>query len=165
MNYVETTGQPRIACVINNKTISAILDTGAAISILAKPLCDRLKLACTNETIVHELKGVSGKTLNVLGYTCIAVTINNSTFQVKFVVVEGIKEDTLLLGLDFIKENRLKLDFENNTLTANIYDKCANFSTVQNETIKPFSTKPFSRKRYPPLFEEFRQTSRGKFVS
>jgi hypothetical protein len=146
INYTEGSAQPLIECTIKNSKIMCILDTGAAVNLMPKEIFHKLNLAYTGEKIDHQLKGVSGQELHILGYTLTNLVINAHSFHIQFVVAEGIREDILLLGIPFVTENKLTLDFENNTLKTNIAIKNNDIQTLREEVFEPMSAKIISAK-------------------
>ena len=110
--------QPQIICEINGYQINATLDTGSFKSILSSKLAEKLNIAYqVPNPNVPNLQGVSGTSLEIAGVANVSVKIDEKNFKIEFFVIKNIVENTLLLGLEFLKSGGLVLNFAENTLS------------------------------------------------
>ena len=110
--------QPQIICEINGYQINATLDTGSFKSILSSKLAEKLNIAYqVPNPNVPNLQGVSGTSLEIAGVANVSVKIDGKNFKIEFFVIKNIVENTLLLGLEFLKSGGLVLNFAENTLS------------------------------------------------
>ena len=92
-----------------------LVDTGAAITLMDSSLLKQNGNAALLPVTRHRLVGVSGMPLHALGSTVIEIIVNGISLQVPVVVVEGVTADGIL-GLDFLKAHRCRIDIESQTL-------------------------------------------------
>ena len=126
---------------INGHEIYLVVDTGAAVTLMRKSLWDRVK---PQESRLlpwagGELTGVEGTTLQVQGTAKVSVQISEHSFQVEFVIVDGLSEEAIL-GLDFLSSHQCSLDIGKKTL----------FISDSRSTV-PLQTHPQSRPDSNPV--------------
>ena len=92
-----------------------LVDTGAAITLMDSSLLKQNGTAALQPITRHKLVGVSGMPLHTLGSTIIEIKVKGISLQVPVVVVEGLTADGIL-GLDFLKAHRCRIDIESQTL-------------------------------------------------
>ena len=102
VNKNEKGTQPKISCYINGYKIKATIDTGSFNSIMSRKIAENLNLIIEQvNNIFPNLQGVSGTNLEIIGIINTSVTIDKKCFDIRFVVINNINDDTLLLGLIF----------------------------------------------------------------
>ena len=91
-----------LSCHIYNSPVSFLVDTGAGVSLLSKPVWDKIKptKAGLNPIITHRMVGVDGVPIKVDGTVSVPITIGGVTLQHDFIVAEQITAEAIL-GLDF----------------------------------------------------------------
>ena len=96
-----------VSAQLNGQSIKALVDTGAAISVIGKEVLQEfykeqlLQLQTDN---FGDVKTVSGEALPVLGMFTTALDIANGTYSCTFMVVQDLPYEALL-GRDFLREN------------------------------------------------------------
>ena len=106
-------GSSQIACSVKvgKQKVRSILDTGAELSLLSKHIFDKLKLGPHVLSRPElSLETVTGDTMEVHGVVNLDIQLGRSKINHSFYVTGGIAH-SMILGFDFIKMNRLKLDF------------------------------------------------------
>ena len=88
-----------IPASIGGLEVSALIDTGASVSIMSKKVFDRLENVTLEKTSLKNLIGVTGASRDVLGIVNVFVNFGQNGFHVRTHVVEGIKGD-MILGRD-----------------------------------------------------------------
>jgi Reverse transcriptase (RNA-dependent DNA polymerase)/RNase H-like domain found in reverse transcriptase/Integrase zinc binding domain/Integrase core domain len=100
----------------NEKEFLGLLDSGAQINVLSHDILFDIKHEAFSYA-VSEAKGVSGTTLNIIGWARAPMEFRNGKqIDIEFAVVSGIKS-TILLGLPFLQQSRSVLDLANLILT------------------------------------------------
>ena len=103
---------------MNGQSIKALVDTGAAISVIDKEVLQEVykeqfpELQTDN---LGDVKTVSGEALPVLGMFTTALDIANGTYLCTFIVVQDLPYDALL-GRDFLRENGAIINLKESTL-------------------------------------------------
>ena len=103
---------------MNGQSIKALVDTGAAISVIDKEVLQEVykeqfpKLQTDN---LGDVKTVSGEALPVLGMFTTALDIANGSYSCTFIVVQDLPYDALL-GRDFLRENGAIINLKESTL-------------------------------------------------
>ena len=103
---------------LNGQSIKALVDTGAAISVIDKEVLQEVykeqfpKLQTDN---LGDVKTVSGEALPVLGMFTTALDIANGSYSCTFIVVQDLPYDALL-GRDFLRENGAIINLKESTL-------------------------------------------------
>ena len=114
---------------IKGNPVVAILDSGAAVSIITAKLMKRLGLQISgpSKTIVITANGSRSKALGVIEN--VKITIQDIIIPINLRVIES-QEETILLGTDWFNKSRAKLDFENNTLNVRYLGKRATINAT-----------------------------------
>lgn len=98
---------------INSTTIPAVIDTGAAVSVIHSCFSDpNLYSPCHSR-----IRAVNGNIIPVLGTTTISITVNHTKLSLPCVVTDGIGR-TCIIGADFLRSQKATVDFENHVITA-----------------------------------------------
>ena len=92
----------------NSRTVAALIDTGADVSVISEQLFKGLDVIITKIPSVS-LKSATGDRVRVLGEANIVISVGGRQVETKFLVVSGIKTDCIL-GVDFLHSNRVVMD-------------------------------------------------------
>ena len=96
--------------------LCALLDTGAAFSLIGKSTYDQLS-GKQMSSVKIQCQGVSGEKVSILGETDLNVCIGRESQRHRFLVVEGLVVP-MILGIDFMsKLGKLTIDLDGNSLT------------------------------------------------
>ena len=102
---------------LQNLPVKCLVDSGASISCISQHQLQRLKpTTAIDRSSITSAIGVCGEVHPVLGETLLEVTLGHHTVKQKFRVFETLHAKAIL-GLDFLRENKIRTDFENMTLT------------------------------------------------
>ena len=137
--------QSRIECLVNGVAISCTIDTGSPISLISKELANDLNLGISRQHDFHNLQGVSGTRLSVVGVSRdVPIKINEQTFETDLVVVSNVNKATILLGLHSISSSGLILYFASGKVSTNVESSSnrlvSKIEADGNYKIKPLST-------------------------
>ena len=119
---------PHIRVLFHNiqKPYYALVDTGACASIINNDcyenlLREGLKVkTLTNKNSWPILRGVGGFPLQINNEILVNIELGKIKIEQRFFVIDKIRTD-ILLGIDFLSNNKLMLDFSNNVLIKNNY--------------------------------------------
>ena len=134
---------------INNKGVKALLDSGAEVTLISKKLANNLNLRINTTENNIKFIAANKQTMMVRGWTIINLKLGQLKQIQRAYVIEDLSTD-FLLGLDWIKRNGSKIDFEKNTLKIGnqtfellIKEKQSSFSvsTSRQIQIEPLSSK------------------------
>ncbi|CAF3636389.1 unnamed protein product [Rotaria socialis] len=134
-----------INCVVGNHSYRALVDSGAEICIIG--LNSVKKFHNVNNIVGNklEIKGISGN-VQVLGEIPLNIEIaENIVIKQMFIVVEFLSSE-LLLGADFLKNNKIVLDLANKKLLQENINIAPKVNPTYNEIklIKTVNLKPQS---------------------
>ena len=148
VNKINNANQPKVHCKINGIEIKVIIDTGSFLSILHKKMAERLglKYEKVDQSKIPNLQGVSGTKLHINGTTGpVEIELNGKVFHESFVVISNVQEGTIILGLQFLRKNKLTLSFVTPDLESSNCSKNLSLKSrilVEGDyKIKPFSTE------------------------
>jgi len=119
-NLAESDGEPTTAakCTlrIGQKAQTAIVDSGAATSIITKSLLDKLGLVInrSSKMIVVTANGARTRSLGIIDN--VPVNIGKIQILTSFQVLES-KDEILILGNDWLRETNANMNWEQSTLT------------------------------------------------
>ena len=137
---------PYVHITINNKTYIAIIDTGSQNNIIQEQIIKGSKVTKTNVVLVT----AGGHRIPVVGETTITMKIGrNFTYTCKTKIIKNA-EYPLILGMDFLTDNKAIIDLNNHTITLNGHDtlKLNKLQKNDRETRSGFSrTETPNRKR------------------
>ncbi|CAG8781668.1 772_t:CDS:1, partial [Acaulospora morrowiae] len=96
---------------VGDKTMVAVLDTGAAVSIITKRLADKLRLTINEKStsVVVTANRTRERTLGKI--KDVGITIQGVTIPVKLRVIES-RDETLLLGTDWFQKTKARIHFD-----------------------------------------------------
>ena len=105
---------PQLKLNTNGKSLNAVLDTGAKVSLINKQLFDQIPHKC--KTALHpsilQLIAANMSEIDNAGVSDITFQLGNTTFTHKFVVSKILGKE-ILLGIDFVYGNQIKLLYHN----------------------------------------------------
>ena len=115
---------------------SALLDTGSPVNLLSEKIQRQLNLAATPLESHYKLLGATGETLTTLGTVQVDILLGRKVWTTTAIVVSSLTHH-LILGLDFLKLTKSKVDFETNTVETGSTLYLANIHCMQrsNSTI------------------------------
>ena len=148
MQLVNLSGNSVLANVCG-KSIKCLVDTGATVSCCSVNLLESLGIFRKDlqKPEIHDAVGVGGEVHQIIGKVFLPIIIGSVAVNQKFHVFEKLHQ-RIILGIDFMRENKVKLDLEDNTLFITDPDSISIHSvemnsglarTVQSLTIPPFS--------------------------
>src|SRR5437764_1154422 len=129
-NYIgedsQTTTAARCDIYINNERLSAVVDSGAATSIMTKKLMDKLGYKI-NEPSKLTIVTANGSRIRSLGkINRIPLELEGEFIPTTFQVLDSV-DDTLILGNDWLRKVQAVLNWKKGTLT--IHDSDAPLTT------------------------------------
>ncbi|MES9884855.1 MAG: reverse transcriptase domain-containing protein [Sedimenticola sp.] len=127
----------RIKLYLKRLCLSALVDTGANVSLLNYEQYKRSKVFKTaplQNTKIRNIKGVNGVKSPVLGKVDISVKIANVLIPHEFFVVKNIQY-SIILGIDFMKSTNAEISFNDGYFS--IYNNFANVPLQSLEDIEP----------------------------
>ena len=107
-----------VSAQLNGQSIKALVDTGAAISVIDKEVLQDVykdQLPQLQIDNLGDVKTVSGEALPVLGMFTTPLDIANGSYSCTFLVVQDLPNDALL-GRDFLRENGAIINLKKCTL-------------------------------------------------
>ena len=131
----ETTTAAKVTLRVNGKVQTAIVDSGAATSIITKALLDRLgyKTDRPSKLIVVTANGARTKSLGIVSN--LPVTIGKIDIPTSFQVLES-KDEVLILGNEWLREANAIMNWEQSSLTIRDKDKIARIPITFTKTSK-----------------------------
>ena len=175
---------PIIECEIHGESVSALLDTGAHISLIDANFADKMKLPIISGE-EKSIIGITGNTMPVKGIIKTEVNCQGEKLSLELCVVENCDMDTpILLGMDSLVTGKFFIDFRdlsvriNNKLIKMDHTICDIYKESRNKKLwitnkvkllpgkvtpikikaKP-SDKVFSINYLNPLLEQLKLTS------
>ena len=107
-----------VSAQLNGQSIKALVDTGAAISVIDKEVLQDVykdQLPQLQIDNLGDVKTVNGEALPVLGMFTTPLDIANGSYSCTFLVVQDLPYDALL-GRDFLRENGAIINLKESTL-------------------------------------------------
>ena len=107
-----------VSAQLNGQSIKALVDTGAAISVIDKEVLQDVykdQLPQLQIDNLGDVKTVSGEALPVLGMLTTPLDIAKGSYSCTFLVVQDLPYDALL-GRDFLRENGAIINLEESAL-------------------------------------------------
>ncbi len=105
------TNRPRADLKVNGICVTALLDTGASISIISDQLWRLLKTPLLADSEYPTVVSVTGEQLKILGATVLPI---ENCISSKVLIVHKLKTP-LLIGADLLNRGCAKIDLENKT--------------------------------------------------
>lgn len=137
---------PLIEIDIGNKTARSLLDSGAACSLASRSFFENIKHVVPVKRVQSyiTIKSVNNQALDIHGCYIIPIKIGNRELKHDFHIVnQALGENySFILGYDFLKQHKLSLNFDKNTLEGdnlkiNIDDKDRRY--INNLTITTYA--------------------------
>ncbi len=127
LHYTST----RCIANIDGKDVNAIIDSGAAVCAITQKLLEDLDMDIEEKSNIN-VRTADGKTHRSLG------KIRNKFFllegiktQATLEVIESKDDKLIILGTNWNKDNRAKIDFDNETLTFEAYNGQSNTIPIE----------------------------------
>ena len=100
----------KVQVEICGKSISCLIDTGAAISCCSLRLIEFLRIDTgeIKKSFIEEAMGVGGEVHSIIGVISLSLVIGNVVFEEKFHVFEKMQQQ-MILGWEFLKSNRINI--------------------------------------------------------
>ena len=96
-----------------------LFDSGATHSAMSTGTAERLQqLGIRVEPSTFRISDVQGNALKVHGIISVPVCINKRTFRWSFLVIQNLEND-VIIGADFMNENKLSINMETNEIIFN----------------------------------------------
>jgi hypothetical protein len=111
-----------IKLAINNVGCYGLIDTGASVCVLSERMYKKCRLHACNKSMLQSSKitsviGVGEKVTKVLGEVVVPLTISGLTLFQTFLVIPGNSAPEIILGENFLYEQRANIDFSQGTLS------------------------------------------------
>lgn len=122
-----------IFVVIKNSTHSAMIDTGASLSLLSECLWENVgkpALQASSKSLI----AANSTPIDVMGTVCLPVRMSDICVDQEFLVVKDLSFDCIL-GKDFLSANTCKIDFESRSLR--IASEAIPFFSQYPDTVTP----------------------------
>ena len=115
---------------------SALIDTGSPVTLISEKIQRQLNLLATPLESHYKLIGVAAETLTTLEIVQVDILLDRKVWTTPAIVVSSLTH-SLILGLNFLKLTKSKVDFETNIVEARstLYPANAHFMQRSNSTI------------------------------
>ena len=137
----------------NGMKLCGLIDTGAQVSVIDELCWEKIKEGMEEIEVVNlrKLKGLGGAKTDVIGSVELEIQIGLATMvKHSFVIVKGSGLPCcILLGLNFLLENQLLLNFDKGIITGGVNDTVTaeiNLSQLINREIFVYSCSSFEDK-------------------
>lgn len=117
--------RPYLSVNILSRNFLALIDSGSCASILGSDglyILKSLDLSLSNDLSIH-ITTADGQPQHVLGYVWVPVTLNNITRPIKILVIPSLQH-SLILGIDFLKEFGIEVNFQKLSYKTNFNSIC-----------------------------------------
>jgi hypothetical protein len=104
-----------IIAKLKNEPIEVTIDSGANINCIRPDLIDVRQISLSHK---YQLSGPDNTPLKLLGTTNIELTIDNKIFNVQVCVIKNLSS-TIILGNEFLSNNKAKIDYNKKIITLN----------------------------------------------
>ena len=120
----------------DHTSCSALTDAGSPIFLLSEKIQRQLNLPATPLESHYKLLGATGETLTTLGTVQVDILLGRKVWTTTAIVVTSLTHP-LILGLDFLKLTKSKVDFETNTVEtgSTLYPANTHYMPSSNSTI------------------------------
>lgn len=106
---------PRIPVKIQDQTYLALLDSGAAATLISDSVYANLINPPSLSASHIQLQSVTGNNLEVRGSSKLRLSIGNQNFEQQLSVIKGMPYE-VILGIDFIRDSRMVLNVAENVV-------------------------------------------------
>lgn len=103
---------------VGNVKTNALVDTGADVSCVHSKLLAKLEMSNVEvrSSNIMQITGVGGECHNVKGEITLPLTFGDVTITNTFLIFDNLHH-ALILGRDFLVENKVEIDFSSETMT------------------------------------------------
>src|SRR4051794_30064341 len=131
----EATTAAKVTLRVNGKVQTAIVDSGAATSIITKALLDRLGLSIDrpSKLIVVTANGAQTKSLGIVSQ--VPIMIEKTSIPTSFQVLES-RDEILILGNEWLRKNQAVMDWKQSLLTIQGEHKTSRIHVTFTRTCK-----------------------------
>ena len=131
VNCLRPTKLMVLAVTVGKSEVSALVDSGATRSLIRRQHVSSDQFLPAAD--VKEIMGLGNNRLEVIGNAETTISLVDREFPGRFLVVgdQDIQYD-LILGIDFLKENKVKLDLSRDTLTIGMSDGSSVIASVND---------------------------------
>jgi predicted aspartyl protease len=105
---------------LHGRGYNVLLDTGATVCVISHKMYKKTGCAKENKIVecsVKKVLGVGGKETTVLGATTLPIKIEGLLLYQQFLVIPGSNKPEIIIGENFLKEQKAILDYETGVLT------------------------------------------------
>ena len=99
----------------DHTSCSASSDTGSPVTLLSEKIQRQINLPATPLESHYKLLGLTGQTLTTLGTVQVDILLDRKVWTTPAIVVSSLTYP-LILGFNFLKLTKLKVDYETNTV-------------------------------------------------
>ena len=124
----------KISVLLGPTNITALVDTGAAVSCMSKSFYETsgLQNECLLSTpTFSSITGVTNTPLTIVGEATIPVFIGDFQTSHRFSIIADISQD-VILGMDFLKSHNATIDLQNNALSLSLPDTTVSSSSPES---------------------------------
>ena len=120
----------------DHTSCSALIDTGFPVTLLSEKIQRQLNLPATPLESHYKLLRATGETLTTLGTVQVDILLGRKVWTTTAIVVSSLTHH-LILGLNFLKLTKSKVDFETNTVETGLtlYSASICYMQSSNSTI------------------------------
>ena len=120
----------------DHTSCSALIDTGSPVTLFSEKIQRQLNLPATSLKCHYKLLGATGETLTTLGTVQVDILLGRKVWTTTAIVVSSLTHH-LILGLNFLKLTKSKVDFETNTVETGLtlYSASICYMQSSNSTI------------------------------
>ena len=144
---------PLFEAQVNDINVQVFVDTGCPLSVLNEGTASKLNLTVMKHVSEWKLKSISGDGLNILGMVKLPLQVFDTVIISDFLVVNGTFPGDLLVGYNFLAQNRINIQPYQSTISRDevfipltISDQPQSFPASQiNLSWTPNSDAPFAR--------------------
>lgn len=97
----------------NKKRVKALFDTGAESSFIKFDLAKKLNLIGKRKVSVYS----AGYYEEVGKEVYTAIVVDRRKFPVRLIIIKKVKGDSLILGVDFLQNAHIKIDYKKHIIT------------------------------------------------
>ena len=136
--------QALIPITVNGRACISLADAGASISLLRSDIAKELRLKLNSSSL--KATGVTNDSLEVLGATCVNITMGSETFNHTLFVISNISQE-VIMGTDFLRRlgevtydfSRCTFSFHNLTLPMGQFHQLNAVTAADTVKIPPLS--------------------------
>jgi predicted aspartyl protease len=122
----------QIQVTINNEKVVAIVDSGAAGTLISKTVWQTMNTELLNPKRNKKWINASGDTMKCIGKTIITIKFGEYTIQHKCVVIDGL-QSKMLIGTDFLQKHGCIIDYTKGKIKIGTTELNIKTSTRQEE--------------------------------